>query len=156
MSGIHHYKALTEAYPQEHLIEQGKLNGISWDEHNHSGINWMRFSRALTHHLDSGKEFHHDNAHPEGIKTMLSHYSQLREVHKQSMVPHVRAAMVKLHSANSSMHPDELLSAAYKHLEANGGHAWAEKVATLHNINTQIGKLSSRLKDLGVSQDSEK
>lgn len=151
MAGKHHYSALTTAYPREHLLEQGKLNGIKWDEHNHEGVNWMRFSHALHHHIDSGREFYPDNAHPEGIKTMLNHYTHLRELHKQSMVPHVRAAMSKLHAerGQSSTHPNDLIHDAYKHLDSNGGHVWTEKVATLHQLNTQIGKLSNRLKDLG-------
>jgi len=150
MSAKHHYNALVSAYPRDHLMEQGKLNGITWEEHNNEGINWMRFSRSLQTHLDSGKDFYPDNAHPEGIKTMLNHYVQLRELHKQSMVPHLRAAMSKLHlERGNSSDTKGLLDDAYKHLEANGGHIWAEKVSTLHNINTQISKLSNRLKEIG-------
>jgi hypothetical protein len=154
MAGIHHYHALTSAYPREHLIEQGKLNGIKWEEHSHEGVNWLRFNTALRNHLDNGNDFYPDNAHPEGLKTMLNHYVQLKEMHKQSMVPHVRAAMSKLYSERgNSSDPKSLLQDAYKHLDSNGGHVWSEKVATLHNINTQITKLSNRLKSLGHVTD---
>ena len=150
MAGKHHYNALTEAYPKDHLMEQGKLNGIHWEEHDHPGVNWLRFSAALQRHLDSGKDFYPDNAHPEGIRTMLNHYVHLRELHKQSMVPHIRAAMSKLYmDRGSNGNPEDLLPETYKHLEANGGHVWADKMSTLHQLNSQIAKLSDRLKSSG-------
>lgn len=154
MAGRHHYNALTMAYPRDHLIEQGKRNGVSWEEHGHEGVNWLRFSRALHTHLDSGKEMHVDNAHPDGVRTMLNHYVHLRELHKQSMIPHIRATMSKLRSelGDAASDPNKLMQDAYKHLDANGGHAWAEKVSTLHQFNTQIGKLGERLKEFGQVQ----
>lgn len=151
MAGRHQHKVLTNVYSKEHLMEQGKKNMVAWNESNHEGVNWMRFSNALANHLDNGKDFHTDDHDVQGMKKMLEHYTALKELHKQSMVPHVRAAMTKLHSESTDTTKGLMdhVKDAYVHLDANGGHVWAEKVSTLNHINKQINHLSSRLEKLG-------
>jgi len=150
-AGKFHYKALTNAYGKDHLLEQGRINGVDWQEHSHEGVNWMRFSGALHRHLDGGKDFHVDNTDPQTLATMLGHYKGLRDAHKQTMIPHVRAAMAKLHAdgGDGSKGPMDYLHEAYSHLEANGGHHWSEKVHSLNHLNNHISKLTDRLGGMG-------
>lgn len=151
MAGKHEYKVLTGAFGRDDLLEQGKNNAVNWQEDKHEGVNWLRFSRALIDHIDQGKPFHMDDADPEMLNQMLDQYHQIRDMHKQTMVPHVRAAMSKIHSlrGDTSADPMSYLNEAYDHLEANGGHSWAEKVRTLTNLNNHIKKLSDRIHSTG-------
>jgi len=150
-AGRFHHAALTNAYNREHLLENGKANGIDWQEHSHEGVNWMRFSTALHRHLDEGNEFHMDNSDPETLKMLLSNYKNIREIHKKTMIPHIRAAMAKLHSehGDGSLSHMDFLDKAYEHLEANGGHHWAEKVNSLVSLNRHINSLTERLTKMG-------
>lgn len=150
-AGKFHHKALTNAYHKDHILSQGRVNGVDWQEHKHEGVNWMRFSTALQRHLDEGKEFHMDNTDPEALKQMLAGYQSIRDSHKSTMIPHIRAAMAKLHSEHNdgSLSHMHFLDKAYEHLEANGGHAWAEKVSVLSSLNKHINKLTERLKSMG-------
>jgi hypothetical protein len=145
--GKHEFKVLSNAYDKNSLIEQGKQNGVNWTEDKHEGKNWMRFSSALVRHLDEGNDFDIEDSNPDSLNQMKDLYHQLRDLHKQSMVPHVRAAMSKIHSekGDDSKHPMDYLDDAYNHLDANGGHIWAEKVRTLNHFNQQIKKLSDKI-----------
>lgn len=150
-AGKYHHTALTNAYSKDSLLEHGRSNGIDWQEHTDSDINWLRFSTALGRHLDKGNEFHMDNADPEVLKQMLGQYKALRDTHKQTMIPHVRAAMAKLHAEHgdgSKSHMD-FLQDSYDHLEANGGHHWSEKVNVLSSLNKHINKITERLTSMG-------
>jgi hypothetical protein len=149
--GRFHHAALTGAYDKSHLLEHGRSNGIDWQEDGHEGVNWLRFSTALHRHLDGGGQFHLDNGDPEALKTMLNNYRGILDAHKKTMVPHVRAAMAKLymeHGDGSKSHMD-FLKDAYEHLEANGGHQWAEKVSVLSNLNKHVNSLTERLSNMG-------
>lgn len=151
MHGKYQYQVLSNAYGRDHIIEQSKANNIPWEEHSHKGVNWMRASGALVNHIDQGRDFHMENTDPIVLRRMHKHYEGLREMHKQTMIPHVRAAMHKLHENSNEPHrnPMDFLPEAYKHLEANGGHYWAEKIHTLNHLNNHIKKLSTKLTDLG-------
>lgn len=150
MKGKHHYDVLSNSYSKDYLLDQGRKNGVQWQEHSDEGVNWSRFSRALIHHIDSGNEFHHDHSTPEEMQTMLNHWLHMKELHKKEMIPHVRAAISKITSTvgQPSMPHADIITEAYKHLDENGGHAWSEKVHHLHHINTQINKLSSKLQSI--------
>lgn len=148
MKGINHYRVLSNAYGRKELLEMGKNNGLSWQEDNgREGVNWMRFSRALVKHLDEGKHFDTDSTDTESLQSMLDQYTQLRDMHKQTMIPHVRAGLSKLHAKGeiTSKDPMEYLPQVYDHLDANGGHIWAEKVRTLSNLNSQIKNITEKL-----------
>jgi hypothetical protein len=150
-AGKFHHAALTNAYNKDHLLEQGRPNGVDWQEHSDENVNWMRFSTSLQRHLDKGNEFHVDNTDPQVLKQMLGHYKNLRDTHKQTMIPHVRAAMAKLHAdhGDGSLSHMDFLKQSYDHLESNGGHHWAEKVHVLSNLNNHIDKLTTRLTNMG-------
>lgn len=146
--GQHLYNVLTTAFDRDHLLQRGKDQGVGWNEDNHEGVNWMRFSRSLTRHLSDGKEFHVDETDPGTLQHMVDHLCHIRDLHKQTMVPHVRAAMTKLQSDDQTgnhKHYMEYLSNAYNHLDANGGHVWLEKVNTLRGLNSHINKLKHRI-----------
>lgn len=147
MAGIHQYKVLTSANGRDQLLEHAKANGVHWEESPHEGVNWMRASKGIIRHLDNGKEFDTDNMPAENIQTMLDHYKVLRDHHKESMVPHLRSAMAKLHAdkGDPSLNPMDLLDEAHVHLKANGGKVWAEKLNTLNHLNTQIRNLTTKL-----------
>lgn len=151
MAGKHQYHVLSNAYHKDHLIGQGEKNGIHWEKNDHEGVNWMRFSHALCQHLEGGNVFPIDDADPEILQDMLKQYIQLRDLHKRTMIPHIRSAMSKLHSDrnDANLRPIDLLKEAHEHLSANGGHEWAEKVSTLTHLNSHISKLHKRLNDLG-------
>jgi hypothetical protein len=57
--------------------------------------------------------------------------------------------MTKLHAdkGDANLRPIDLLKEAHEHLNANGGHQWAEKVATLSSLNQHISKLQERIKN---------
>lgn len=145
-NGREEYKVLKNTFDRESLLEQGKQNGVSWKEDKHDGVNWMRFSNALISHIDKGQPFDCDNADQGMVQQMKDHYHQLRDMHKQTMIPHIRGAMAKLYQdGDKSKSPMDYLSEAYNHLDANGGSVWGEKLNTLHHLNTQIKKLSDKL-----------
>lgn len=149
----HHYKVMTNAFSREHLLDQGTKNGVRWEENGHEGVNWMRFSGALDKHLSANQDFHTDDADVATLKQMHDQYKQLRETHKQTMIPHVRGAMQRLKekdTSNTGSHHTEYLQQAYAHLDANGGHHWAEKVSTLQGLNSKIKGIAKRLSDKGV------
>lgn len=154
MAGKHQYKVLTNALGREHLLEHGVNNGVDWNEDSHEGVNWMRFSRALVTHLDQGKQFDVDHVDPNILNKMAQHYMNLRELHKQTMIPHVRAAMSRLRSQDVSTHKGDMeyLHDAYDHLDKHGGHDWAEKVRTLHHLNTKIDEIQGKLERRGYIQ----
>lgn len=146
MKGVIQHSILTNAYSRSHLIDQGKKNGIHWEEDRNDGINWLRFSIALVKYLDSGNEFHTDDADEETLNTMLQSYSQIRELQKKLMMPHLRAAMSKLASEKGAdVAPMDMLEDAYKLLDQSGGKAWADKVQCLVSINQAIANLNTRL-----------
>lgn len=151
MAGNIHHKVLSNAFGREHLLEQGKRNGVQWQEDSHEGVNWMRFSGAVSRHMDEGKDFHIDDSDPALLNQMLTHYKLLKEMHKRTMVPHVRAAMQKLRmdSNDGSKGDMDYLNEAYAHLDANGGHHWSEKVSGLHSLNHHINHLTERLSKMG-------
>lgn len=145
-SGKHEYAVLTKNMDRNTLIELGKQNGVSWKEDKDEGINWMRFSRAMISHIDQGKPFETDNADPELLQSMKDNYHQLRDMHKQTMIPHIRAAIAKLHSeGDTTKSPMDYLPEAMSHLDANGGHVWSDKLRVLDHFNNQIRRLSDRL-----------
>lgn len=147
MHGKHDFDVLSNTHSRESLIEHAKNNGVHWEEHHHPGVNWMRASGSLVRHLDNKKDFHTDNLDLDTAKGMLDNYSQLREHHKKTMVPHLRSAMAKIHSdkGDPKAHPMDYLEDAHAHLEANGGKVWAEKLHTLRHLNHQVHHLSSRI-----------
>lgn len=150
--GKQQYKVLTNSFGRDYLLDQGKQNGVSWAEDKHEGKNWMRFSRALISHIDKGQPFDTDNADPDMLQQMKDQYHQLRDMHKQTMIPLLRGAMAKLHSdGDGTKSPMDYLPEAYKHLDANGGHVWADKLMTLQHLNKQIKGISDRLGGGSVS-----
>ncbi|MNW28691.1 hypothetical protein D3C74_55260 [compost metagenome] len=149
--GRYHHNVITGAYDREHLISQGRANGVDWQEHKNPDINWFRFSTALHRHLDKGGQYHMDTEDPETLKQMLESYKGIRDLHKKTMIPHVRSAMAKLHSEHgdgSKSHMD-FLKDSYSHLEANGGHHWSQKVSVLNGLNNHINSLTQRLNSMG-------
>lgn len=150
MTGKQKFQILKNAYSREHLMEQAKKKGISWEESNEEGINWMRFSNAMVHYLNAGGDFDMDEDNPELIQAMLDQYKQLRDLHKQSMIPHIRAAMAKIYADKNdkSLQPTDCLQEAHEHLAANGGQIWAEKLASLSHFNRQIKKLQDKLNSI--------
>jgi len=154
MNGRVHYEVLRNSLHRDDILEHAKENGVSWEEHSHPGINWMRASSAIIKHIDKGNKFHTDGLDLETGKKMLDHYIQLREAHKKTMIPHIRSAVAKLHAekGDSNTSPMDLLEEAHEHLKANGGHVWAEKLSTLHHINMQIKKLSDRIDKMSKAQ----
>jgi hypothetical protein len=148
MDGKTQYKVLAQAYSRSHLLDQGKKNGVDWDEDTkNEGINWLRFSIGLIKFLDAGNDFHTDNADEASLQAMLKNYQDIMELHKKTMVPHLRAAMSKLQAdkGTADSRPMEMLQEAYKHLDQYGGSAWADKVSTLSNLNSRVKNLSARL-----------
>jgi hypothetical protein len=151
MTGKHQYAVLSNAHGREQLMEHAKNNGVHWEEHSHEGVNWMRASGAIVNHLDSGRDFDTDQMDEHTVRTMLDHYHVIRDHHKQSMIPHLRSAMAKLHAetGDPSAQPMDHLDAAHEHLKANGGHVWAQKLHDLHHLNNQIRTLTEKLTKMG-------
>jgi len=150
--GKHQYRALRNSVSREHLLQQGINNRLHWDEDKHEGVNWMRFSNALVNHLNEGKDFHLDDTDSSSLKAMLHHLSQAREYHKQTMIPHIKATMSKLYSESTDTTRNlmDYIHDAHKHLEANGGHHWAEKLRTLSHMNKHIDSLTKRIREMGA------
>jgi hypothetical protein len=151
MAGIHQYRVLSGAHGREQLLEHAKANGVNWEEHSHEGVNWMRASKGIIRHIDNGKEFDTDNMDEHTVRTMLDHYNIIRDNHKQTMVPHLRSAMAKLHAdkGDPSLNPMDLIDEAHTHLKNNGGKVWADKLHTLNHLNTQIRGLNAKLVKMG-------
>lgn len=149
--GRYQHRVLANAYGRRHLIEQGKKNNIPWEESSHDGVNWMRFSGATINHINQGRDFHMEDSDPTLLRNMIVHLTKMKEMHKQTMVPHVRAALHKLHEngGDPNKNPMDYLPEAYAHLEANGGHHWAEKIHTLNSLNAHISRMTKKVKDLG-------
>lgn len=145
--GFTSFKVLSHANSREHLLEHAKNNNVDWEQHHHEGVNWMRGATAIKNHLSRGKEFDTDTMDKDTVQTMLDHYKVLRDHHKNTMVPHLRSAMAKIHSDKGvpGSNPMDYLEEAHKHLRESGNPVWAEKVNTLSHFNTQIAKLSSKL-----------
>ncbi len=149
--GRHQYQVLSNAHGREQLMEHAKANGVNWEPHSHDGVNWMRASTGMVRHLEDGKDFDTDQMDEHSIRTMLDHYHVIRDKHKQTMIPHLRSAMAKLHAdkGDPSLNPMDLLDDAHEHLKANGGQAWAEKTNNLNHLNSQINTLTSKLTKMG-------
>lgn len=146
MNGLAQYSVLTSAYSRSHLIDQGKKNGITWDEDNNDGINWLRFSMALIKYLNEGNVFYTDDADEGTLNKLLQAYTQIREIQKKLMIPHLRAAMSKISAdRGTDVEPMEVLEDAYKLLDQHGGTVWADKIQNLVNINKNIANLNIRL-----------
>lgn len=145
------HRVLSHAYSRSHIIEQTRKNSIPWEESGHEGVDWMRASGAVVNHLNQGRDFHLEDTEPEKMRQVLSHYTTMKEMHKETMIPHVKAALGKLHQdgGDPSKNPIDYLPQVYAHLDQNGGHHWAEKVHTLHSLNRHIANLTTKLKDLG-------
>lgn len=145
--GYTSFKVLSHSHSRDHLLEHAKRNGVEWDEHPHEGVNWMRASRAISGHLNKGKEFDIDNTDKESVQAMLEHYTALREHHKKTMIPHLRSVMSKLHSEKGEpgSNPIDFLDEAHEHLNSSGNAVWREKLSTLKHFNTQIARLSDKL-----------
>jgi len=157
MNGKQHFQVLSKTHHRDHLLEYAKKNGVQWEESPHEGVNWMRASRAIVHHLDQGKEFDTENLDDrETVKNMLDLYTKLREQHKKTMIPHIRSAMQKLRSEkdDTGVEPMSLINEAHEHLRQNGGHVWAEKVNSLVHMNSQIKKLTSKLDKIDAQSKS--
>lgn len=154
------FDTLVNAYSPDFLMEQGKAQGIQWNEDSKKEINWFRFCQALMGFLKGGSHLDLSGIDEDTAGQMLDHYTQLRELHKQSMIPHLRDAMSKLYAEASdpSKTPEDYIQGAYEHLENKGGRAWADKISTLTHLNTQIGLLQSKVPqqtdaDGGQTQD---
>jgi len=147
MANKHHFNVLRNSYGMKELMEHGKKSGVKWEEHKDEGVNWFRFSNALSRHLENGGDVSLDDTDRDTLVKMFNHYSQLLELHKKGMVPHVRAAMSKIKSEDTTTGKSHMdyLNAAYQHLDANGGPEWAEKVSTLRHIHGQLASLSGKL-----------
>lgn len=145
--GITDFKVLSTAHDRNHLLEHAEKNGISWDKHGHEGVNWLRASRAISTHLNNGNELDMDDMSKESAQLMLDHYKVLRDHHKQTMIPHLRSVMSKLHSESNgeSSSPLDHLDAAHQILNNPANGVWKEKVSTLSHFNTQIAKLQSKI-----------
>lgn len=149
--GKYQHAVLANAYSRSHLMEQTRKNNIPWEESGHEGVDWMRASGAVVNHLNQGRDFHMEDTEPEKMRQVLSHYTKMRELHKETMIPHVKAALQKLHQDGGDPHknPMDYLEQVYAHLDQNGGHYWAEKVHVLTSLNRHIANMTSKLKDLG-------
>lgn len=146
MNSITQYKILTSSYSRSHLLDQGKKNGVSWEEDKNEGINWLRFSVALIKYLNDGNEFYTDDADEETLNKLLECYNQIKEIQKKLMIPHLRAAMSKISSERGTdVAPMDVLNDAYKLLDQSGGKVWSDKVQSLVSINQAISGLNSRL-----------
>lgn len=146
MNGQAQYGVLVSAYSRNHLLDQGRKNGVTWDEDNDEGINWLRFSMALVKFLNEGNAFYTDDADEETLNRLLESYSQIREIQKKLMIPHLRAAMSKISSERGTdVEPMEVLQEAYELLDRCGGTVWADKVQNLVGINKNIANLNTRL-----------
>lgn len=145
--GFTSFKVLANANSREHLMEHAQNNNVQWEPHQHAGVNWMRGATAIKNHIARGKDFETDSMDKHTVQTMLDHYKVLRDHHKETMVPHLRSAMAKIHAdkGESGTTPMDYLDEAHKHLKNSGSKMWAEKVNTLSHFNTQIAKLSDRL-----------
>jgi len=140
------FRVLRNTFSREHLIDHCKKNGLLWNESNDEGINWMRVNRALKNHLEADGDFHTDDVDPRLLKQMHDHYHVMRELHKKTMVPHLKATMSKLSQDDGgSKHPMEYLDKALEHLEANGGHIWRDKLTHLVHLNNKIKGLKARI-----------
>lgn len=147
MNGMAQYSVLTTAYSRSHLIDQGMKNGITWDEEkSNEGINWLRFSLALVKYLNEGNVFYTDDADDETLNKLLQAYTQIREIQKKLMIPHLRAAMSKISSEKGTdVSPMDVLDEAYELLDQYGGTAWSDKVQSLSSVNRCIANLNVRL-----------
>lgn len=145
--GFTSFRVLSNTHSRDHLMEHAKNNNIEWEPHHHEGVNWMRASRAIKNHIASGKDFETDPLDKETAQTMLDHYKVLREHHKETMIPHLRSAMSKIHADRGTpgSTPMDYLDEAHSHLKNSGNGVWAEKLNTLSHFNTQIAKLTSKL-----------
>lgn len=151
-NGRQQFEVLSSANGREQLLEHAKANGVRWEEHSHPGVNWMRASTSMVRHLNSGKEIDTDNMDKESLQAMLDHYKVIRDHHKNSMIPHIRSAMSKLHAdkGDPSLNPMDLLDEAHEHLKSNGGKVWADKLSTLHSLNHHISSLSEKLNSKNI------
>jgi len=143
------FQVLRNTFSREHLIDHCKNNGVKWAESNHEGVNWMRLNRSLKNHLDADGEFHTDNLDDNTATSMYHQYHQMRELHKKTMIPHLKATMAKLsQDEGGGKHPSEYLHSAFKHLEANGGHIWRSKLHHIIHLNNKINELGKRIKHI--------
>lgn len=147
MSGKIHHKVLSSNFHRSDIIEHAKKNGVQWEQDSHEGVNWMRVSHAIVNHVNEGKDFHTDHVDSDTHQKMLEHYTSLRDLHKKDMIPHIRSTVAKLYSEspNKQLSNQELVDMAHEHLDANGGHVWAEKMHTLRHLNTHIENLKNKL-----------
>lgn len=145
--GKYQYDSLVSTYSREFLMSTGKDQGIMWKEDKDDSINWFRFSQALMGFLRDGQQLDLDNVDEDTAQQMLDHYTGIRDLHKQSMIPHLRDAMSKMYSeaGNSGKSPSDYVSQAYEHLENKGGRVWANKMDVLNHINGQISKLQAKI-----------
>ncbi|AYP68561.1 hypothetical protein EalM132_00047 [Exiguobacterium phage vB_EalM-132] len=143
MAGRLHHRVIANNFHRSDVIDHAKRNGVQWETNNHEGVNWMRASTAIVHHINNGGDFHTEHTDVETAKKMLHHYESLRELHKKDMVPHIRSTVAKLYHESADKHipNEELVDKAHEHLEANGGHIWSAKMHTLRHLNTSINKL---------------
>lgn len=145
--GVTSFKVLSSTHNRDHLLDHAEKNGVTWDKTGHEGVNWMRASRAISSHINRGNEFNMDDMSKESAQTMLDHYKVLRDHHKQTMIPHLRSAMAKLHSESGdpNSQPTDHLDAAHALLNNSANGVWKEKLDTLSHFNTQIAKLEGKV-----------
>lgn len=156
MSGILDYQVLSNTHSRESLLNYAQQNGIQWDEDNHEGVNWLRASSAIVRHLENKKEFITDNLTPALIEELHQKYTELSEIHRRTMIPHLRSAMQKLKEEGDGASQDmDMLEEAHIHLAANGGAVWADKLFMLRAINSQLEYLEKRAKDVPIEDGSE-
>lgn len=154
--GLRDYRVLANTHSREALLNYMTQNGIQWEESNNEPVNWLRASMSLARHLDGKGEFITDNLTPELIQDLTQRYTELLEVHKKSMLPHIRSAMQKLREEGDGTEQDmDLLQEAHVHLAKYGGATWADKIHTLRVLNTNLDYLEKRASDVPIEDTSE-
>lgn len=67
-----HYQAVQELkkkHGSDKAMELAKQSGVNWDDHEHSGVNWMRASMAMRAHLKGGGKIESPKAKEEKPKS---------------------------------------------------------------------------------------
>lgn len=148
MSPEYRVEILEQLYTKDFLYEIGTRNNIKWNTGETDEETWRNFKTALIGFLGE-KELDLDFTEESDIQAIIESYSQLREIHKKYMVPHIRGVMNKIKEESGDTVPssEELLEDAYEMLSLHGGAQWNDKLNTLHYYSQRIRELSELIEE---------
>ena len=160
---------IADGKTKQQIMSEFKLKGVTWKEHEHAGINWMRASMAINKYITSQSvsPSNKSNSHLDSLNKQLD--SLKKEL--QSVESQINKLRPEAHEVYKKAYEDRYNELNSDSLTAPMTHDWKDNKAASHatrveddykgygelkkrktSLNAQINKLEEKIEDVKITQ----